>query len=470
MSRPLHSALGILILGILIALPLNAHGQASLIWIGNGAVTDLSADGHVAVGLTNSTFDIFRWAAAGGMENIGGSTAFLGIGAGDPRINHDGTRISATIATDDSLNITLGLWSRQAGWEQLPMPAGSVAESANLGSAWNVSGDGSTVVGLFWLEGARAHASAWSAAGGPVDLGSQGGDSRANAASYDGSVVAGWSADTQTGTWQPTVWEGGTMTVLQDSGPITELKWVSPDGNTLAGQFENPDTGQAEAALYFRDAGAPLGWSPVSLGVLPGTSSEDGRSMILEATADASMVIGLNYFSTFNRTDFVWTVDQGMMTATDFLAQAGATFPTTYRVERLTAVSDDGRYLAGYGYDLYVPGVRTSFIVDLGGVAPVPSAPAAPGLVLEPNYPNPFNPSTTVAFVLERTSAVEVTIHDARGHLVRALHRGVLEAGRHTRTWNGRDDSGKAVASGIYLAIARDAEGHRQSQRMTLVK
>jgi uncharacterized membrane protein len=470
MSRPLHSTLGILILGILIAHPLNALGQASLIWIGDGTVTDLSANGHVAVGLTNNSLDVFRWTAAGGLEDIGGSTLHLGIGAGDPHLDADGSHICATIAASDSTSITLGLWNRADGWQDLPVPETGIVVDNNLGSAWNISGDGSTVVGLFWVPPARAHGTTWSSAAGPIDLGSQGGDSRANAASHDGSVVVGWSADTTTGTWQPTVWEGGVMTVLQDSGPITELKWVSPDGDILAGQYENPATGLAEAALYFRDAGAPLGWSPVSLGVLPNTSSEDGRSMILDATADASMVIGLNYFSNFSRTDFVWTVDLGMMTISDFMAQAGATFPTTYRIEGLTAVSDDGRYLAGYGYDLYVPGVRTSFIVDFGGVTPVPPVPAASGLVLEPNYPNPFNPSTTVAFILDRTSEVEVTIHDARGHLVRALHRGVLGAGRHTRTWNGRDDTGKAVASGIYLAIARDAEGHRQSQRMTLVK
>lgn len=470
MSRPVNPALRFAFLALLVALPVAAHGEASLTWIGNGSVTDLSADGHVAVGLTNQDLDVFRWTEAGGTENLGGSTLFLGIGAGNPRVNANGTRICATIVAEDSTSITQGMWSPEAGWQTLPLPAGGAPVDNNLGSAWNLSGDGGTVVGLFWLPPARAHASAWSAAGGPIDLGSQGGDSRANAASRDGSVIVGWSADPTTGSWQPTVWEGGVMTVLDPTGPGAEACDVSPDGQMIVGQSENPETGMAEAALYFRDAGDPTGWTPQRLGVLPGTSDWEGRSMALDASSDGGIVIGINYYSNFNRTDFIWTPTFGMMTAADFLAQAGVSLATTFRLRQISAVSDDGRYLAGYGYDLYDPSTTVSFVVDLGGVAPVPTAPKVGGLLLEPNFPNPFNPSTTLAFVMGAPGHVEVLVHDLRGRLVRALHRGRLGAGRHSLIWDGRDDRGTAVASAVYLAVVRDSAGHRSMQPMTLVK
>ena len=61
-------------------------------------------------------------------------------------------------------------------------------------------------------------------------------------------------------------------------------------------------------------------------------------------------------------------------------------------------------------------------------------------------------------------------IHDARGRVVRRLHDGDLPAGRHTWTWNGMDDKGHGVASGIYLAVVKDNEGRAQTRRMTLIK
>lgn len=442
----------------------------SITWVPGFTLTDLSADGHVAVGLTQFSLDAARWTAAGGLENIGGSSAHLGIGAGEPKTDADGSHVCATIAAADSSAITQGLWTRADGWQELPLPAGGIQVDLNLASAWNISSDGSTVVGLFWLPPARAHASTWNEAGGPVDLGSQGHDSRANAVSGDGSVIAGWSAYPTTGAWQPSVWENGVMTVLSRTLGTGECAYVNPAGDMIAGQMLDPGSDRSVAALYFRDEADSTGWAGTPLGFLPGTNAIEGRSMALDAAVDGSIVIGLNYFSTFSLADFVWTPTYGMMRTTEFLTQEGVSLPATFRVQRIKAVSDDGRYIAGYGYDLYTPQVTESFIVDLGGVAPVPGTRAAASLELEPNFPNPFNPSTTIAFELARADDVVVAIHDTRGRRVRTLFEGSLESGRHIRVWNGRNDAGMAVASGIYLAVATDGSGRRSMQRMTLVK
>ncbi len=68
------------------------------------------------------------------------------------------------------------------------------------------------------------------------------------------------------------------------------------------------------------------------------------------------------------------------------------------------------------------------------------------------NHPNPFNPSTTVAFQLPRPARVSVSVYDVGGRLVRKLIDERLAAGPHRVAWDGRNARGRSVASGVYLA------------------
>jgi len=72
-------------------------------------------------------------------------------------------------------------------------------------------------------------------------------------------------------------------------------------------------------------------------------------------------------------------------------------------------------------------------------------------LALDGNYPNPFNPMTIIKFSVPADQSVELNIYDVRGVRVRSLVSEILPAGRHEVTWQGRDDSGRTVASGAYF-------------------
>ena len=74
--------------------------------------------------------------------------------------------------------------------------------------------------------------------------------------------------------------------------------------------------------------------------------------------------------------------------------------------------------------------------------------------VLHGASPNPFNPSTMIELSVPREGRVTVAIYDTRGARVRTLHDGALAAGHHAMRWNGCDDGGRAVASGVYFARA----------------
>ncbi len=116
-----------------------------------------------------------------------------------------------------------------------------------------------------------------------------------------------------------------------------------------------------------------------------------------------------------------------------------------------------------------VPWMKT---VSLTGVEPRvnPDFPAAPAqITLLGNFPNPFNPSTRIAFELPSDSPVSLKVYNIRGQLVRDLSTGPLSAGSHEVPWDGQDRRGQPAPSGIYL-YKLDAAGQRLTGRMTLSK
>ena len=70
---------------------------------------------------------------------------------------------------------------------------------------------------------------------------------------------------------------------------------------------------------------------------------------------------------------------------------------------------------------------------------------------LYPNYPNPFNPETQITFYISRADETELAIYNVSGQKVRTLVCGFHTAGEHTAIWNGKDDNGNEVSSGIYF-------------------
>ncbi len=77
------------------------------------------------------------------------------------------------------------------------------------------------------------------------------------------------------------------------------------------------------------------------------------------------------------------------------------------------------------------------------------SLPPKP-LTLYQNFPNPFNPSTSIAFFLPGQQRVLLTVYDIEGKKIRALCDGMRDVGKHTVIWNGTNDAGKTVGSGVY--------------------
>ena len=116
--------------------------------------------------------------------------------------------------------------------------------------------------------------------------------------------------------------------------------------------------------------------------------------------------------------------------------------------------------------------------IDAAGQTGVAAAPAMQTVVeqtsLLANYPNPFNPETWIPYQFANPSDVQINIYDTRGTVVRQLDLGHQREGYYTTRsraayWDGRNDIGERVASGIYF-YQLQAEGVSYLRKMVIVK
>jgi hypothetical protein len=111
--------------------------------------------------------------------------------------------------------------------------------------------------------------------------------------------------------------------------------------------------------------------------------------------------------------------------------------------------------------EVYIPSIATDVDED-GGQVPTTFA-------LNQNFPNPFNPTTTISFNLPTVSNVSLTIFNILGQEVTSVVNERLAAGNHVFEWDGHDGYGSPVASGIYF-YRLEAGDYRSIRKMTLLK
>jgi photosystem II stability/assembly factor-like uncharacterized protein len=355
-------------------------------------------------------------------------------------------------------------------WQQLGNLGFNVDGSTSSG--WDISGDGLTVVGNSWAGPGYAHAVAWNAVQGLMDLGSMypGASTRANAVDADGTVIVGW----QDFSWKAAVWRknltGGYdpnqyLLIDPNGSPTDEFNQifmaqaVSGNGNWIGGMGD------------FANNGDPWVWSEstgyVSLGHIDG-----GTGTVMGFNYDGTVAIGYFDMGFGNpRSPFIWTPADGLQNLNDWIVQMlGFSMGTTVIYTPMD-ISKNGRYIAGTGFDpmagpwgefiafrLEIPNVG----IDDNSIAPIQAA-------LQSAYPNPFNPETTIAYSIEKAGKINIEIYNVKGQLVKTLLNEVKPQGAYAVKWNGTDDKGNAVSSGMYMYRMQTGQ-FTAAKKMMLVK
>ncbi|MEN6444872.1 MAG: carboxypeptidase regulatory-like domain-containing protein [Candidatus Cloacimonas sp.] len=103
-----------------------------------------------------------------------------------------------------------------------------------------------------------------------------------------------------------------------------------------------------------------------------------------------------------------------------------------------------------------------------GGDVNDPEVPVV-ATALHNNYPNPFNPETTISYSVKEAGPVTLQVYNVKGQLVKTLIKGIQEPGNHTIVWNGTDNNGRSVSSGVYY-YKMQAGKYSSTKKMIMMK
>jgi hypothetical protein len=117
----------------------------------------------------------------------------------------------------------------------------------------------------------------------------------------------------------------------------------------------------------------------------------------------------------------------------------------------------------GYSVTLYDCSAAIDYVASSDAVVP------AQKFVVGSNFPNPFNPSTTIFYTIPQAGHVQIEVYNVRGQMVRKLEDQDQTSGEHSVVWNGLDDIGKAQPSGVYFYRV-SFNGQTEIRKMLLLK
>ncbi|HQV31422.1 MAG TPA: FlgD immunoglobulin-like domain containing protein [Calditrichia bacterium] len=226
----------------------------------------------------------------------------------------------------------------------------------------------------------------------------------------------------------------------------SDIRATSDGGFFASGKATGlPNTTNSDAWLLRLNASGDTLWTRLYGGIsLEETAAleitPDGGVLMTGYTFAAGVDIDAFIMRTDANGDSLWTIPFGG-TGNDQITDIHRTSDGGYIASGFTSSPDNLDY---NGWLIRLAGDNATGI----GENPTPNPQ---GFQLFQNYPNPFNPSTQIEFDIAAPGWTELNIFDIAGRAVRSLHAGVLTPGHYNLQWDGKDDAGRPVSSGVYF-------------------
>ena len=315
----------------------------------NTYVTSMSADGSVVAGVWGSEGPAWRWTSETSVVDIGSISQIVGV-------SRDGRTIVGTAKAADGLGYA-ATWQSGKQWVTLPPPVDWRELDGKVTVGYEVSRDGSVIVGLAYIKPSRTEAFRYHATTGTVALGTlTGGRSRGSVVSGDGRVVAGWDDLTGTGNgrgfWFGSVWWEGMQRLLHPYNGIGQVEGANDVGSILVGKghplawthayrYTSWNGNVEDLGALKRDQGG------TGIGGGPAEDLED-TSVALAVSDDGNVVVGTSGYQPPTEA-FVWTPETKIIKLHDYLTSNGITGHERWTLLTAVSVSPDGKIIAGTG-------------------------------------------------------------------------------------------------------------------------
>ncbi len=326
------------------ALSASLYGERVRFEIIPGALgaNDMTSDGRYVVGETGASgvaTGTYRWDTA---TNDFQTLPPLGLSA--VAVSEDGKVVVGDIPDPMGVGTEIAArWTAATGWVGLGhLPNANACPS--LSNSYDVSADGSVVVGLSW-DGCSGRGFRWEAGTGMQELQNlANGNNRASVVSADGTRIGGFAQGSFSRT--PAIWDETLAGELLDPAgdDLGEISGMREDGSVLLGEYAGPSDTRVLATKW---NSTPTGWQreTVSSGsLLPGWA---GTALDI---ADDNTIVGFD-FLLGNRRGWIQPGGTGpLVPLRTYVESNGGTVPSGAILEVPQAISSDGRYIIGHGF------------------------------------------------------------------------------------------------------------------------
>jgi hypothetical protein len=257
---------------------------------------------------------------------------------------------------------------------------------------------------------------------------------------------------------------------FSDTGSYSDLLWCTAHGPAITSEFESSDipasgsydsyTISAEMFVEYDEAAGPIGWGLAE--------AEMDVLFSIDSPADFSLGGSIAVSGTDAGATFVFTGPHGdVCSLADCFPASGVLLAGQYQLHAYL-VAGVGVPNSDYDVGSATLILELALTPSLSGVGDDEGMPG--GRHLSKNFPNPFNPQTTIAFDLPEEMPVRLCVYAVDGRLVDVLLSDDLaRQGRNEVVWRGRDRAGRRIASGTYF-YRLQAGDEVETRRMTLLK
>jgi hypothetical protein len=265
--------------------------------------------------------------------------------------------------------------------------------------------------------------------------------------------------------------EPGTLTSIVDDTPGESFFPQLASGDSVLYCVWSDDRVGHWEVYFSRSTDSGVSWSP---NVQLSESGVNTWKTALEVAGDTLLAVWEDYregeSSLYKKVSF----DGGLHWSQDYAEVTDAGFSTSPKLShsgsRYYMVWQD--YRSG-SWEIYFKEVDINLPVSVEGEDPFGDGRVPKVMGLSQNFPNPFNPSTTISFEVPGRGGegvnISLRVHDLRGRLVRTLANGKVVPGRYRVNWDGTDGEGNPVSSGAYL-YSLERERHTVIRKMLLIR